>query len=69
MDTPAVTPVTIPEAEVTDTLRELAVQVPPGLASVNVNDEPTHMAGVPLMAAGSALMVRVAVVLQPVGSV
>jgi hypothetical protein len=67
---PALTPLTTPVAAPTVAMPvALLLQVPPGVASLNVVDAPTHMNAVPVMGEGNGFMVTVAVVLQPVGKV
>lgn len=60
-------PETIPETDPTvafDTSSD--VQVPPEVAELNVVVPPTHTFGVPVIAAGSGLIVNGVVILQPV---
>lgn len=66
---PAATPVTIPELLPTDIAEDGVLQVPPDVALLNVVVLPTQTDVVPVIVAGSALVVKMIVVRQPVGSV
>lgn len=66
---PAVIPVTIPELLPTDIAEDGVLQVPPVVALLNVAVLPTQTDVVPVIVAGSALVVKMIVVRQPVGSV
>lgn len=66
---PAATPVTIPELLPTDIAEDGVLQVPPVVALLNVAVLPTQTDVVPVIVAGSALVVKMIVVRQPVGSV
>ena len=66
--TPVLTPVTIPEAEPTETkpVYPGLLQVPPVAVSVIVVDAPTHTVAAPVIKAGDAFTVTVAYAAQPV---
>ena len=67
MVTPAEIPATMPEALTDPVPGELLIQVPPEVASVSVNDNPTHTFAAPATTgAGSGFTVAIAVVKQPV---
>ena len=65
------TPVTTPVPDTTDAMDgEPELHTPPAVASDNVVVLPTHTESVPVMSAGSELIVTMAVMIQPVeGSV
>jgi hypothetical protein len=65
VDAPADTPVTTPEAEPTLAKPLLLVHVPPAVPCVNVVLMPTHIFVEPVIAAGAALTVAIAVARQP----
>ena len=69
VEVPAVTPVTTPEPEPTVALALLLLHVPLPVASLSVVVRPTQTFIVPVMAAGSGLMVTMVVLIQPVGNV
>ena len=69
VDVPAVTPVTIPEPEPTVALALLLLQMPVPVASLIVVVRPTHTFMVPVIAAGSGLIVTTVILIQPVGNV
>ena len=69
MEVPAVTPVTTPEPEPTVALALLLLQVPVPVASLSVVVRPTQTFMVPVIEAGSGLMVTKVVLIQPVGNV
>jgi hypothetical protein len=58
-DVPAVTPVTMPVAEPTETFALLLLHVPPDTALLNVVLEPTHVFNVPVMDDGTDVTVTV----------
>ena len=65
---PAAKPVTSPEAS-TFACRLLPPQVPPVAVSPRLNVDPAHIGALPVMPAGKLLIVRTAVVRQPLGNV
>jgi hypothetical protein len=65
-DTPVAIPVVAPIVAIPVLL---LLQVPPPVALAKVVVEPVHKVGVPVIAAGLALMVTTAVIMQPVGNV
>ena len=54
---PAISPVTMPDSEPTDTLALLLLQVPPEVALVSVADTPIQTVGGPEIAPGIGLTV------------
>ena len=58
---PAVTPVTIPDAEPIEIFPLLLLQVPPVVLHVKVVAEPTHTVDAPVTDDGKGLIVRFAV--------
>src|SRR5947209_4732202 len=67
---PAATPLSMPVPDPMVAVPVLTlVHVPPEVASVSVVIPPTHATGVPVIAAGTALIVSVAVLKQPPGIV
>ena len=69
MEMPAVIPVTSPDPEPIAEFVLLMLQIPPEAESINVPTEPAHTTVVPVTGDGSGFTVKVAVVIQPVGSV
>jgi hypothetical protein len=65
---PAATPVTTPDASIVAFAGVPLVHVPPVVTLFNVVVRPSQTVSVPVIVAGSALTVTVAVVMQPVGS-
>ena len=66
---PAKTPVTIPLALIVAFAGVPDVQVPPVVVLPIVVVRPSQTVSVPVIAAGSALIVTIEAVMQPVGSV
>ncbi len=66
---PAVTPVTLPDVELTVALLLLLVHVPPVTASASVVLRAVQTLVIPVIAAGTGLTVNDVVFIQPVGSV
>ena len=66
IDVPALTPVTIPEAEPTDALALLLVHVPPVIRSLSIIVDPGQTFKVPVIAGGTASTVTTKVAVQPV---
>ena len=66
---PAVTPVTLPDVELTVALPLLLVHVPPVMASLSVVLRVVQTLVIPVIAAGTGLTVNDVVFIQPVGSV
>lgn len=65
---PAVTPVTMPDAEPTEAIAGLLLlHVPPASGSPSVIVVPAHTGELPVIAEGTELTVIVAVARQPVG--
>jgi hypothetical protein len=60
-------PVTVPPGSTVATLTLPLLHTPPGVASLNVVDKPSHMVVFPVISDGNALTVTVAVAVQPVG--
>ena len=63
---PAAIPLIIPVEPIVANVPSLVLQVPPAVASLSDVVRPTHTLAVPLITAGIALTVAVAVILQPV---
>lgn len=66
---PADTPVAIPDVPTVATPVLLLLQVPPDGVDPSESVLPTHTGTLPVIAVGKALMVPIAVAVQPVGSV
>ena len=66
---PATNPVTMPEVETVPVPAVDELHKPPGLVSLNAVLLPAHSAGVPVIIAGAAFTVTMAVAVQPVASV
>jgi hypothetical protein len=69
VDVPGVLPFTAPVAEIVATAALLLLQVPDAVAEFRVVVNPTHTLNVPVIAAGSGLIVTIAELLQPLRSV
>jgi hypothetical protein len=63
--TPVITPV---DASIVATPASILLQLPPDVVLINVADAPTHALVAPVMATGIGLTVKLAVAIQPVGS-
>jgi hypothetical protein len=65
---PEPTPVTTPFEPIVARVTSLVLQLPPAVASLTVNVDPTHTFPVPVIAAGNGLTVSTDVDLQPVAN-
>ena len=65
---PAAMPVTTPDAELTEALPQLLLQVPPGVALLNTIVLPTHTWLLPVIGEGLGFTVKLVVTKQPPGS-
>jgi len=68
MAVPALTPVTIPEAEFTETFPLTALHEPPLVKSLSITDKPIQTVVVPVIAEGKGLTVSTEVDIHPVAS-